>query len=411
MTIHVACTGVDASLTPDFTIPAGGSSNSQTYPGLPPGTPCTVTETADGAISGVVDVTTTGSPQHVTIPASGSVEADITDTYTVGSLVVNKTIDGPSAGQQGDVAIRVRCTGVPAAQTPDFLIPAGTPAGTTSSHEYAGIPGGTTCSVFEIASGRTSTVAVTVTGPSQNADIMVGENSVTITDTYTPRPGGIIVGKILAGPFAGKQGPITIHVSCPGVEPSLTPDFTIPAGTTAGLQLHFYNNIPAGSTCAITETADGATSVVTTTVIGGGNRSVNVAAGTMSPRAVHRHLHRRPRHSDSQQDHRRGGAGQQGPIAMLVDCGQPLNQYTFIIPANTAAGAVSRSFPNILAGLTCTVTETSNGASNDVAVTEAGSGQRVAIPAAGIATATLTDTITAEAPLAPITQVTLPVTG
>ena len=268
VTIHVACTGVDASLTPDFTIPAGGSSDSRTYPGLPPGTPCAVTETADGAITGVVEVTTTGSPQDVTIPASGSVEADITDIYTVGSLVVNKTIDGPSAGQQGDVAIRVRCIGIPAAQTPDFLIPAGTPAGTTSSDEYAGIPVGTTCYVFEIASGRTSTVAVTVTGPSQNANIMVGENSVTITDTYTPRPGGIIVGKILAGPFAGKQGPITIHVSCAGVDPSLTPDLTIPAGTPAGLQRHFYNNIPAGSTCAITETADGATNIATTTVIG-----------------------------------------------------------------------------------------------------------------------------------------------
>ena len=68
VTIHVACTGVDASLTPDFTIPAGGSSDSQTYPGLPPGTSCTVTETADGAITGVVDVTTDISPaQPVTI--------------------------------------------------------------------------------------------------------------------------------------------------------------------------------------------------------------------------------------------------------------------------------------------------------------------------------------------------------
>ena len=57
----------------------------------------------------------------------------------------------------------------------------------------------------------------------------------------------------------------------------------IPAGTSAGLQLHFYNNVPAGSTCTVTETADGATSVVTATVIGGNNRTVNVPAGTIVP--------------------------------------------------------------------------------------------------------------------------------
>ena len=102
----------------------------------------------------------------------------------------------------------------PAAQT--RLHHTGGSAAGTTSHEYAGIPAGQRCFVFEIADGRTSTVAVTVTGRVQAATIPAGaETSVTITDTYTLRPGGIIVGKILAGPFAGQQGPITIHVSCP----------------------------------------------------------------------------------------------------------------------------------------------------------------------------------------------------
>ena len=39
------------------------------------------------------------------------------------------------------------------------------------------------------------------------------------------------------------------------------------------------------------------------------------------------------------------GAGQQGPIAILVDCGQPLNQYAFIIPANTPAGTRVTKLP------------------------------------------------------------------
>jgi Domain of unknown function (DUF5979) len=105
------------------------------------------------------------------------------------------------------------------------------------------------------------------------------------------------------------------------------------------------------------------------------------------------------------------GAGQQGQIAILVDCGEPLNQYAFIIAANAPAGTLSRSFPDIPAGLTCTVTETSNGDSTGVAVTVTGNGQKVAIPDAGTATATLTDTVTPAAPVAPITPVTVPVTG
>ena len=205
---------------------------------------------------------------------------------------------------------------------------------------YAGIPGGTTCSRLrdrrrshqhrcrhgDRSAPRTPTITVGLKPRSR------------ITDTYTLRPGGIIVGKILAGPFAGQQGPITIHVSCPGVDPSLTPDFTIPAGTPAGLQLHFYNNIPAGSTCTITETADGATSVVTTTVIGGGNRTVDVAAGTIVPVLFTDIFTDAPGTLVVSKTISGAAAGQQGPIAILVDCGQPLNQYAFIIAANTRGG-------------------------------------------------------------------------
>ncbi len=200
-------------------------------------------------------------------------------------------------------------------------------------------------------------------------------------------------------------------MSCAGVDPSLTPDFTIPAGTGAGLQLHFYNNIPAGSTCTITETADGSTSVVTTTVIGGDNRTVDVAAGRVSPVLFADIFTDAPGTLVVTKTISGAAAGEQGPIAILVDCGQPLNQYAITIPANAPAGTVSRSFPNIPAGLTCTVTETSNGANSAAAVTAMGSGQQVVIPAAGTATATLADTVTAEAPVAPITPITVPVTG
>ena len=66
---------------------------------------------------------------------------------------------------------------------------------------------GTKCLVFEIVDGRTSTVAVTVTGRLQTATIVASGTTATVTDTYTLRPGAILVGKILAGPFVGQAGP------------------------------------------------------------------------------------------------------------------------------------------------------------------------------------------------------------
>ena len=149
ITVHVECpTGTP--LTPDFTIPAGDPSTSHTYTGLAPGVQCTVTETADGAISGIVDVATT-IDQPPPISASGSVEANVTDDYTalIGSLTVTKTIGGPAAGQQGSVTIGVLCVGVPLSQTPPFVIPAG--ATGPQSRTYPGSPLDTKCFVFEIA--------------------------------------------------------------------------------------------------------------------------------------------------------------------------------------------------------------------------------------------------------------------
>ena len=233
ITITVSCPGVDPGLTPDFTIAAGATSTSKVYSGLPPGVACTVSETESGAVSGVVTVTTT-VVQPPEISASGSVEATVTDDYSavLGSLTVTKTIAGPAAGQQGQVTIGVVCPGVPLAQTPPFVVPAA--ATGSRSLTYEDIPVGTRCLIFEILDGRTSTVAVSVTARLQTATIAAAGTTATVIDIYTLRPGAILVGKILAGPFAGQQGPITIHVSCSGVAPEPDPRFHHPGRDGGG---------------------------------------------------------------------------------------------------------------------------------------------------------------------------------
>ena len=223
-----------------------------TFDDIPAGTVCTVTETADGATS-TVAVTTTGSPQDVTIPAGDAAAAEITDTYSPapGALTVTKTIAGPAAGSQAAVTIQAVCDGT--ALTPDFVIDAGTAAGTTS-HTYQDVPAGATCTVTETANGSSSTVAVITVGSPQDVTVPAGGVATAeLVDVYHLVPGSLTVTKTISGVSAGEQGAITIGVDCDGLP---LPEFTIPAGAT-GPQSHTYDNIPAGLTCTVTETADG----------------------------------------------------------------------------------------------------------------------------------------------------------
>jgi Domain of unknown function (DUF5979) len=103
--IHVACD--DGVARDDFVVAAGthAGTTSKAYAGIPEGTMCTVTETANGSVVGT-DVVVTGDGQQVTIPSGGSETVNVTDTYHhVGSLLVRKTIAGPGAGQQGQITI------------------------------------------------------------------------------------------------------------------------------------------------------------------------------------------------------------------------------------------------------------------------------------------------------------------
>ena len=165
----------------------------------------------------------------------------------------------------------------------------------------------------------------------------------------------------------------------------------IPARTAAGLQLPALNNVPPGATCTVTEAADGATSIVTATVLPRSTQTVTVPAGRTVVVPFINISTDSPGTLVVSKTISGAAAGKQGPIAILVDCGQPLNQYAFTIPANTAAGTVSRSFPNLPAGLTCTITETTTGATDTVSVQVTGGGQKVTIAPAKTATAVITD--------------------
>ena len=284
--IHVACD--DGVTRHDFVIPAGAPAGtaSRTYRHIAAGTTCTVLETSNGSVVGT-DVVVTGDGQEVTIHADRRKTVDITDTYTAvptpgpSSLLVTKTIAGPLAGDQGPVTIQVVCNGI--AQSPAFVIPAGTPAGSVSQ-SFGPIPAGSACTVTETADGGSDTVAAIVSGNGETVTVPAGAVvPVNVMDVYehVPSPvpdvavGTLRVTKVIGGPAAGQQGRIAILVACGG--PISVHAFLIPAHTGSGSVSRSFPGIPAGSRCTVTETANGQTGAVEA-VAAAGRKSVTIAA-------------------------------------------------------------------------------------------------------------------------------------
>ena len=196
VTIDVVC---DGTALPSLVIPAKSpaGSVSQHLDDIPADSACTVTETADGATD-TVAASVAGNGQSVSIPAGEVVPVNVMNVYyqrpsevdpdvitrPSGTLKVTKTIAGPSAGQQGPIAIDVACGGPLHAFA--FLIPAHTGPGSVS-RVFPDLPPGARCTVTETADGRTATVTVVETGQRTATIPVNGTATVHLTDTYTPK--------------------------------------------------------------------------------------------------------------------------------------------------------------------------------------------------------------------------------
>jgi hypothetical protein len=390
VTIDVTCGGT--ALAP-FVIDKGVTGTvSTSYPVLA-GTSCTVSEPAsqDGSVPGTIDATTTVVPPTITIAANGSGEVDVTNTYTFvpGSLTVTKVLAGPSAGKQGAITIQTSCVanGITTV-LPELDIPAGTAPGSPALTATNPVAGTSVCTVAESTDGSSSTVSVVTVGSPQHVTVPPGPTGVTatVTDTYSPADGSLLLRKIISGPSAGKQAAVTIDVTCGAT--TFAP-FVISAGAKAGTYVHPIDGISAGSTCTVTETNDGSTSTVVVTVTGA-KQSVLVPAGTVVPVEINDIYSDGPGSLIVTKTLTGPAAGQQGPVSILVDCGGS-EVFALDIPAGTAAGPVPQAFDTIPAGSTCSVQETVNGGTDAIAVDPVGSTQTVTIPAGGTASVALTD--------------------
>jgi hypothetical protein len=384
--IHVACD--DHVTRPDFVIPArtGAGTRALTYQGIPAGTTCTVTETANGSVVGI-DVTVRGGGQQVTIPEAGSRIVRITDTYHfIGSLLVRKTIAGPGAGQQSPITIHTECNGQPL--TPDLVLGAGTPAG-DHTKQYDGIAVPATCTVTETADGANSAVSVVVEGSGQAVTVPArGIVEADITDSYGLLPGQLEVTKSIAGPLAGQQGTVVIHTVCDGS--ALAPDLAVAAGAPAGVYSQIYSNIPTPASCVVTETADGHSTSVPVTVSGGPQTTTIPPGGSGTAQITD--TYGSPPGSLLITKTLAGPlAAGQGPVTFHVVCNGSALTPDFVIAAGTPAGAVSHSFDSIPAGSVCTVSETASGATATVTSLGSTADQTVTVPADSVVPVSFVD--------------------
>ncbi len=385
--IRVACD--DGVRRLPFIIRAGtpAGNKSRTYRHILAGTTCTVTETSNGSVAGT-DVVVIGDGQDATIPSGASATVMLRDIYRFvpGSLLVRKTIAGPGAGQQGEIRIHTACNGN--ALNPDFVIPAGAPAGEqTKQYDRIRVPA--RCTVTETADGHTSAVSVVVEGSGQTASVPPGDVvEADISDTYGLLPGQLEVTKTIAGAAAGSQGQVVIHTVCDGTV--LAPDFVIPAGTPAGDQSHIYSGISTPANCVITENADGHTTAASVAVIGSPH-NVTIPAGGAGAAHITDTYGATPGSLLITKIIAGTLAGHQGPVTVHVTCNGTALSPDFVIAARTPAGSVSRSFDGIAAGSVCTVAETATGATRTVTATVSGDDQTVTVPAGKVVAVDLID--------------------
>ena len=284
--IQVLCD--DAVDRPQFVIDAGATGDrTRTYRDITVGTRCTVVETVNGAVTGI-DVVVRGEHSRATIAAGRTADVRVTDTYsfvqpsTPGTvtpgLLITKTVTGPLAGNQGAATVRVVCN--ESLLLPDFVIAAGTPSGAVT--QRFDVPAGSVCTVTEIVNGSSEQVTTTSSGNGQAVTVAGGSVvPLTVTNQHgraaveEASSGFLRVRKTLAGPAAGRQGRIVVHVSCGG--PLHAYVFRITARTRARNVSRVFPDLSPGDRCTVTETDTGRTRRVRA-VVARRSRTVTIPA-------------------------------------------------------------------------------------------------------------------------------------
>lgn len=269
-TIDVTCelddaTGTRTVFSDTFTFERGDSP--VTIENLATGAVCTVTETATGAASSTtvsVDGTSVDGVTADATIADALVEVEVTNTFDLGEVQVEKVRDGDGAATWGDGPFEVELTCV---RTVDGVeqqidIPGGATRSLSSASvyraTYSDLPLDADCSLVETttAGATTSSIDVDV--------VTVAADPVGFVVTNTFDVGSVEIQKTFEGDGTGLfvEGTFEASLACTLVIDGVVTDLAIPGGAARELtSLNGYSNnwqnIPAGADCTVTETRTG----------------------------------------------------------------------------------------------------------------------------------------------------------
>lgn len=240
--------------------------------------------------------------------------------------------------------------------------------------------------------------------------ILAADATVTLTATAQAQfhdSGTLVVTKMIAGPGAGQQGPVTITVTCNGVA---RPPFVIPADAT-GTSTHTYTGIPTPATCTLTETVDGTNPALSSVVVGSPQTVTlpdnDTPDDPTSAQPVVDTYTLNPGSLLVTKSITGPAAGQQGPVQLVVTCSDGTSRQ-FTIPAAAASAPVFRIEP-LPAGTTCRVIETADGSTDTADVVVTLPPGAATVPAGGAAILAVTDTYTATPTTPPTTTSPAPI--
>ncbi|MFC4139174.1 MULTISPECIES: DUF5979 domain-containing protein [unclassified Microbacterium] len=261
-TVGMTCTLEGATPNPVFEDSTTLSRDDPTWTvtNLPTGATCVVTETENGGAndsSGSVTVTVGDDP-------AAPVPAEITNTFTVGSLQVQKDLEGaPASGLDPattfEYEVSLSCTREVNGETVDVTIPGGatrtiTGAGTAL---YEGLPTGASCTVTETDAGHATGHTIS---PDQPVVIGDGSEPVLVTVTNEFDNGSVSIAKSVVAP-EGFPVPdsFTATVTCTwqGAAVPLANDGEVTI--VPGADPVVIEDVPVGSVCSVVEDDAGQT--------------------------------------------------------------------------------------------------------------------------------------------------------
>nr|WP_306814307.1 DUF5979 domain-containing protein [Actinomyces bowdenii] len=245
----------DNGTTGDLQVPGDGTVVPS--PQITAGAVCEITEDTAAAAQPGFSLEPRLSTGSVTIKAGEAVPVTATNTYSssTGSFEVTKAVSGAAGFAADTFGIDYVCTPPAGAGSPQrgtLPVAAGGPA-----VQGPILPAGTTCVISESEAtkareGHSVATTITVDGEATNAVTIVkgGTAAVAVTNTYTALQGAFQVTKTVDG-SAAAQAPASFsfdYTCTKGGQSTATGTLELTAGQSKAV-----NDVPAGSSCTVTE--------------------------------------------------------------------------------------------------------------------------------------------------------------